>query len=654
MESLVKEQAALIREYKNQLMENSLALATLESRLSAVENMPKIAWALRPSPVKIYMIEGIVNNQHDLNGKYRIKIQGGSKMRIAQNNRWKNKSLTPHENKWVQSWGDSGLLFDQPKAIWQKVVSTKDEKPIEIVCNPRISLEWGWTSTVVDDPHPVVPTADVANLGAGEDWVRVALPKNSYENKGGMQEEGQNKELSPPAQSCWKILIHLPGKVGERNSALPRVMAYGLADPGKYPHEVWNWYSQVHLSGDWVKNPKIKITPVGQIPKPRGGGEIHSSTAKRLSEMVREQQEMIDEQNDQLSNIRMLARYEYAHKSAIKEKANQITELHKDHQTKYKNKEEELEEMRKKLAEALEEIDKKKIEIENAKIKIENANKERDKAKKEIRGPGRRVKQQKKPDLPSFLHNMTLSSADLQAELLKNRKPKTNQKMEAPSGPAAALLKKQNDLVSGRLDRSNRAPSMARLPPPKYYSKKNQEIKGQNVDLWNAMVPAPVRAAPATLSDQTAILENRIIQEARDAKSHRVKQTEEELKDNNIENKNEEYVLISGAEGVNSDIINGRYMRVQGKNYIFSRGKVGNCEACLFLAIDRKWWVGRLESGMKRVGSGWAHTINPAPGNKNSRLLPQPQNIKKGDWEVLIGDKQWEIQANVSVNSLLR
>ena len=93
MEALVKEQEALIREQKNTIMEQSLALTTIETRLSAVENMPKIAWALRPPPVKIYKIEGIVNNAYDLNGKFRIKIQGGSKMRIASNNRWKNKRL---------------------------------------------------------------------------------------------------------------------------------------------------------------------------------------------------------------------------------------------------------------------------------------------------------------------------------------------------------------------------------------------------------------------------------------------------------------------------------------------------------------------------------------------------------------------------------
>ena len=57
MEALVKEQEALIREQKNTIMEQSLALTTIETRLSAVENMPKIAWALRPPPVKIYKIE---------------------------------------------------------------------------------------------------------------------------------------------------------------------------------------------------------------------------------------------------------------------------------------------------------------------------------------------------------------------------------------------------------------------------------------------------------------------------------------------------------------------------------------------------------------------------------------------------------------------
>ena len=657
MEALVKEQEALIREQKNTIMEQSLALTTIETRLSAVENMPKIAWALRPPPVKIYKIEGIVNNAYDLNGKFRIKIQGGSKMRIASNNRWKNKSLTPHENKWIQSWGDSSLIFAQPKSIWQKVEKTKDEKPIERVCNPRISLEWGWTSNFCDE-HPVVPTADVASLGAGDDWVRVAIPKkNTYENKGSSQEES-SKELIPLSRSCWKILIHLPGKLGENNGALPRVMAYAPAEPGKYPHEVWDWYTQVHLAGDWVKNKKIKITPVGPIFQQRKKNEIHSSTAKRLSEMVKEQQEMIDEKNEQLASIRLLARYEFAHKSAIKEKTNQITKLYKDQEVKNKNKEEELDEMRKKLQEALDEIDRKKKEIENVNIQIEEVKKERDKAKKEIRGPGRRVKQDKKAALPSFLHNMTLSSAELKAELAKTQKTKPKPKMGAPSGPAAALLKKQNDLVAGRLYRINRAPSMPRLPPPQYYSKKNrkEEIKGENVDFWNMAVPTPVTAAPVTLSNQQAILENRIISEARNAKSHRLKQDkeEEEEEEDNRANKSDESVIIVGAEGVNSDIINGRYTRLKGKNYIFSRGKVGNCEACLFLGFDKKWWVGRLEHGMKRVSSGWAHTINVVPGNKNARLLPQPQDVKRGDWEVLVGDNKWEIQSNVSINSLQR
>jgi hypothetical protein len=136
---------------------------------------------------------------YDINGKYRIKIQGGSKMRIRSNNRWKNKSLTPHENKWIQSWGDSSLLFDQPKAIWQKIEkysSSEDKKPIERVCNPLITLEWGWTSHGVDTV-PVVPTAEVASLGTGEDWIRIALPKdNTYEKKGGG--EIIKKEFIPP------------------------------------------------------------------------------------------------------------------------------------------------------------------------------------------------------------------------------------------------------------------------------------------------------------------------------------------------------------------------------------------------------------------------------------------------------------------------
>ena len=67
--------------------------------------------------------------------------------------------------------------------------------------------------------------------------------------------------------------------------------------------------------------------------------------------MVKEQQEMIDEKNEQLASIRLLARYEFAHKSAIKEKTNQITKLYKDQEVKNKNKEEELDEMRKKLQE---------------------------------------------------------------------------------------------------------------------------------------------------------------------------------------------------------------------------------------------------------------------------------------------------------------
>ena len=130
----------------------------------------------------------------------------------------------------------------------------------------------------------------------------MAIPKNTYENKGSSQGES-SKELTPLSRSCWKILIHLPGKLGENNGALPRVMAYAPAEPGKYPHEVWDWYTKVHLAGDWVKNKKIKITPVGQIPQ-RKKNEVHSSTAKRLSEMVKEQQEMIDEKNEQLASIR--------------------------------------------------------------------------------------------------------------------------------------------------------------------------------------------------------------------------------------------------------------------------------------------------------------------------------------------------------------
>ena len=49
-----------------------------------------------------------------------------------------------------------------------------------------------------------------------------------------------------------------------------------------------------------------------------------------------------------------------------------------------------------------------------------------------------------------------------------------------------------------------------------------------------------------------------------------------------------------------------------------------------------------------------AHTINVVPGNKNARLLPQPQDVKRGDWEVLVGDNKWAIQSNVSINSLQR
>ena len=183
MEALVKEQAGLIREQKNIILDQSLLLATIETRLAAIESMPKIAWALQPTPIQVYNIDGVVNNTYDINGKYRIKIQGGSKMRIANNNRWKNKSLTPHENKWIQAWGDSSIYFDQPKAMWHKVETLEDNK--ETDCNPRITLEWGWTSTV-NDPHAVVPTAEGASLGAGEDWVRIAVPKNNtYENKGG-------------------------------------------------------------------------------------------------------------------------------------------------------------------------------------------------------------------------------------------------------------------------------------------------------------------------------------------------------------------------------------------------------------------------------------------------------------------------------------
>jgi hypothetical protein len=639
METLVKQQEELIREQKNIILDQSLLLATIETRLCALENMPKIAWALQPSPVTAYMIEGIVNNTYEINGKYRIKIQGGSKMRIAANNRWKNKSLTPHENKWIQAWGDSSLLFDQPKVIWQKIEETEDEKPIEKICNPRITLEWGWTSTI-NDPHPVVPTAEVANLGMGEDWVRIAIPKNNT-YKGA--DEMIKKESTPPARACWKILHYLPGRAGDKSNKLPRVLAYAPTECGKYPHEVWNWYTQAHLSGNWIKSPKIKIHPIGQVSKIMGK-EIHSSTAKRLSEMMRDQQEMIDDQNEQLSNIRMIARYEYAHKSARKAAATEITELHQNHQ-------EELDETRQQLKEALEEIDRRNKEIHRKKDK-------------EIRGPGRRVKQEKKAPKPSppkppspkaipkIVRNNPKPTNNFRDELLKKQKSKPKPKLAAPRGPWNRLRQKQDQLTGERIKKDPN--SRKDLPPPAYYRQGREQqqerpVKKKNkeeIDLWNTVV-----AHGETLSEKHMEnrLENRII-EQQSQNTHRKTDISKFSVTTATPVKRGITIIISGAQGCNANLINGKYTRVSGKNYMYSRGKVENYEVCLYFGYDRKWWIGTLNNGLKRVGSGWAHTITAAPGNAKNRLLPQPQAIKPGDWEALVSQGEWKRQPKMVIS----